>query len=143
MQLPVITCYNPTKSYPDDSFYILCKGINSGRPMDKPCPNCFVAMCESREIREVFFWLCYALWKSRRVEYHLIGSVIPFIRLREFKSILASALCSAEKQEKNFKRFVDMMVQHEIQSRQITNQLNRRLSLIQTGLRLCIQSKNK
>lgn len=70
------------------SFFILNRGLNTGKPMNEPCPNCFVCSCESKEDKEKMYWLLFALWQSKVIRRQLIGSVIPFIRKRELEEII-------------------------------------------------------
>lgn len=74
----------------ENVFYIQSKGNHSGRPMIKPIPNCFVAICESQEHLDFWMSICTALWLGKKFEYLIIGSVIPFIRLREAAELLKS-----------------------------------------------------
>ena len=39
--------YRPEGVYKDPHFFILNKGLNSGKPLKKPCPNCFVISCHT------------------------------------------------------------------------------------------------
>jgi len=70
------------------SFFILNKGLNSGKPMNEPCPNCFVCTCPTENEKQKMYWLLFALWQSKEIEYQLIGSVIPFIRIRDLEKII-------------------------------------------------------
>lgn len=70
------------------SFFILNRGLNTGKPMNEPCQNCFVCSCESKEDKEKMYWLLFALWQSKVIRRQLIGSVIPFIRKRELEEII-------------------------------------------------------
>jgi len=70
------------------SFFILNKGLNSGKPMNEPCPNCFVCTCSTNTEKQKMYWLLFALWQSKEIEYQLIGSVIPFIRIRDLEKII-------------------------------------------------------
>lgn len=80
--------YNCEKSVKPYSFYVLCKGKNSGRPMAAPCPNCFVVTCSNETKKDFYFTLCFALWKSKSFHIYLTGSVIEFIRISDFKKLL-------------------------------------------------------
>lgn len=75
-------------------FFMLSKGNNSGKPMNSPCPNCFVVITATVEARQFYFWLSYGLWQAHAFRSLLTGSVIPFIRIREAKDLLSD---SAEK----------------------------------------------
>ncbi|MCO5268986.1 MAG: hypothetical protein M9897_08845 [Brumimicrobium sp.] len=70
------------------SFFILSRGLNTGKPMNEPCPNCFVCICNSREDKENLYWLLFALWQSKEIKRQLIGSVILYIRKRDLEKII-------------------------------------------------------
>lgn len=69
-------------------FWVLCKGNNAGKPLQKPCPNCFIVVCDTQAEKDFYQSLCFALWKAKIFERELIGSVIPFIRLPEFRKVI-------------------------------------------------------
>lgn len=76
------------KFYEGHHFFILSKGHNAGRPLEKPCPNCFVLLAKSGEEKQKLYWLCFGLWQLGIFKKFLTGSVIPFIRLEDFKTVL-------------------------------------------------------
>jgi hypothetical protein len=71
-----------------NSFFVLSKGLNSGKPLKNPCPNCFVITTKNDQEKDFLFWLCWGLWQSKNFHYFLTGSVIPFIRIDEFKKFI-------------------------------------------------------
>lgn len=79
------------RTYNKPHFYLLNKGLNSGRPMNKPCPNCFVVTTESEEQRESLFYLCLSLQTGRYFNYYIKGSVIPFITIDDTRKVLNTA----------------------------------------------------
>lgn len=83
-----LTSYNPEKSYSGFYFFILNKGLNSGKPLRIPCPNCVVCQVENEEDLEQFFWLLFGMWQGKLFRQHLIGSVIPFIRKRDLIEVI-------------------------------------------------------
>ncbi len=91
-----IHTFNPSKPCADREFYIyiLSKGLNSGKPLEHPCPNCFVLECNSQSENVFYHSLLFGLWKIKYFHPYLTGSVIPFLRLSDLKSILI------DKQEK-------------------------------------------
>ena len=104
-----IQCYHQSNqiSINQPQIFILSKGLNSGKPLEKPCPNCFVITVKTEEEKQFLFWLCWGLWQSKKF-YHLhTGSVIPFVRLYEFKPYLkeqaAAAFAAKEQYNKNVK----------------------------------------
>src|SRR5687768_4854000 len=101
MQLPIIKTYNPTAKGEPFQFYVLSKGKNSGRPSHTPNANCFVVRCQSAEHLQECYTICFVLWKGRLFDRFLCGSVIVFIRLREFRSLFQQALGQlAERQDR-------------------------------------------
>ncbi len=67
-------------------FFILNKGLNSGKPLSEPCANCFVIFFTTQEEMENHYWVAFSLWQANFWHPYLVGSVIPFLRLPEFKS---------------------------------------------------------
>ena len=45
-----LSTYNPIKEYTGSHFFILTKGINCGKTLENPYPNCFV--CEYHDEEE-------------------------------------------------------------------------------------------
>lgn len=104
-----ISCYNPigTNEVLNNQIFIQNKGLNSGKPLEKPCPNCFVITVKNDEEKEFLFWLCWGLWQTKKFHSLLTGSVIPFIRLHEFKPFIMQqadiAFTEKEQYNKNVK----------------------------------------
>lgn len=82
----IIKTHRKGTIYAKPHFFILNKGMNSGKPQNEPFTNSFVIICQSEQDRESAYWIAFSLWKSKFWHQHLIGSVIPFIRLHEFKN---------------------------------------------------------
>jgi hypothetical protein len=74
-------------------FWILCKGMNSGKPLSLSCPNSFRVEAETEEVKELLYWVSFALWRSKAFHQHLIGSVIPFIRIRDYQNLVLEKPC--------------------------------------------------
>ena len=49
------------RTYNTPHFFILNKGLNNGKLMEQPCPNCFVITTPSEPERESLFYLCLSL----------------------------------------------------------------------------------
>ena len=84
----LIKTHQMNRTYRGDHFFVLSKGYNAGRPMDEPCPNCFVVISKCPQEKQLLYWLCFGLWQCGYFQPHLCGSVIPFLRLPELKSII-------------------------------------------------------
>ena len=79
MQIFEIKTHKIGRTYSNPHFFILNKGLNSGKPLDKPCANCFVISTTSTANRESLYYLCLSLKVGQYFRYYFKGSVIPFI----------------------------------------------------------------
>ncbi len=59
--------------------------MNSGKPQNNPFTNSFVIIFSDEKDRNNIFFVAYSLWKTKFWFPHLCGSVIPFLRLTDFK----------------------------------------------------------
>ena len=103
MHSPKFQTYSVKNQSTGFEFYILSKGLNSGKPLTAPCPNSFVCICKNEEQKDFYFWLLFGLWKAKHFHQFLVGSVIPFIRIDDFKSTIKA---QAEEVSKNKYAFV-------------------------------------
>jgi hypothetical protein len=100
-----IKTYNPEIEVTEFHFYILNKGLNSGKPLLEPCPNCFVCTFKTEVEKEQLYWLVFGLWQGKVFRQSLLGSVIPYIRLKCLKEVIqlgiTKYLSNPEKAKKN------------------------------------------
>ena len=102
----IIKTHQKDTAYKGNQIFILNKGMNSGKPQKDPFTNSFVILCQDEKDAETVYWLAYSLWKSNYWHQFLIGSVIPFLRIKDFK--------------KDFDYKVNKMLQeHELHQKQI------------------------
>jgi hypothetical protein len=125
-------------NFPHDTnhFFILSKGYNAGKPMDKPCPNCFIVMAENEEHKYQLFWVCYGLWKSGAYLPILCGSVIPFVHIRDASSLIDKAFQNVNKNKTKFEKEVGQL-QQLIRAETL---LNKQINLI-AEIKGCIARK--
>lgn len=95
-----VQCFKPGSKAPSNSFFILSKGQNTGRPSSQSNPNCFVFTCEDPGDLHNYYWLVYALWEGKHFRGHLCGSVVLFIHIRELKAIISEAALQVHNIEK-------------------------------------------
>ena len=133
-----IQCFNPTKNeiILNTQFCVLSKGLNSGKPLEKPCPNCFIITANNPEKKEFLFWLCWGLWQSKKIHYFLTGSVIPFIRLNEFKSYLNEQITIACNHQQQYQKSIKTLQQLQA----LENNYKQNLQLIQKAKKMVFQS---
>ena len=87
-----IKTHQPGRTYKTPHFFILNKGLNSGRPMNVECPNCFVIETKKTSQKEALFYLCLALQIGRYFSIYIKGSVIQFISIKDAREVLNKAL---------------------------------------------------
>lgn len=76
------------RTYQKHHFFILNKGLNSGKPFTAPVRNSFVVSTETIEQKEALFHLSYMLLEAKCFRFYLKGSVIPFIYIADVKNLL-------------------------------------------------------
>ena len=102
----IIKTHQKDTVYKGNQIFILNKGMNSGKPQKEPFTNSFVIQFPNEKDAETVYWLAYSLWKSKFWHKSLCGSVIPFLRIHDFK--------------KDFSAKVDeMMQEHELHKKQV------------------------
>ncbi|MCL7753289.1 hypothetical protein [Polaribacter sp. Z022] len=84
------------RTYSNPHFFILNKGLNSGKPLDLPCPNCFVIMLKNEEDKNTLYHLSMMLQIGGFYAYYLKGSVIPFISINDCKNTLLKGFESSK-----------------------------------------------
>ena len=81
----IIKTHRKDTVYSKPHLFILNKGMNSGKPQKEQFTNSFVVIFEKEEDCESLFFVAYSLWQTKFWHQFLIGSVIPFLRLPDFK----------------------------------------------------------
>ena len=113
-----ITTYSADQKRSTFAFFILNKGMNSGKPLEHPCPNCFTFNATDQAEKDHYYWLCFGLWQSKALHPYLNGSVIPFIHLRDLNQVINQASEKALATPANFLKTVEalkILDQHEKQ----------------------------
>ena len=82
------------RTYSNPHFFILNKGLNSGKPLSNPCPNCFVVITKMETEKNTLFHLSMMLQIGGFYAYYLKGSVIPFISVDDCRNTLKKGLKS-------------------------------------------------
>ena len=81
----IIKTHRKDTLYDKPHLFVLNKGMNSGKPQKEQFTNSFVIIFEKEEDCESIFFVAYSLWQTKFWYQFLIGSVIPFLRLPDFK----------------------------------------------------------
>jgi hypothetical protein len=106
MQTFIVKSANLKDEITKPHFFVLCKGMNSGKPLNLRCPNSFCVICNTEEEKEKLYWVSFALWRSKAFHPYLSGSVIPFVHLNDFKQLVQEKLESVNNDSKAFTEVV-------------------------------------
>jgi hypothetical protein len=85
MQNFIVKTHQKGMIYLKPHLFLLNKGMNSGKPQKEPFTNCFVIIFDLEQDCENLYFVAYSLWQTKFWHQFLIGSVIPFLRLSDFK----------------------------------------------------------
>lgn len=77
-----IKVHNGTETTP--AVYVLSRGQNSGKPLAKPCPNCYAIQAETESLSEVRA-VAHILFVSGKLKPFLHGSVIEFVTVKAYR----------------------------------------------------------
>ncbi|WP_339919640.1 hypothetical protein [uncultured Flavobacterium sp.] len=102
----IIKTHQKNAIYKGNQIFILNKGMNSGKPQKEPFTNSFVILFQNNDDAETVYWLAYSLWKAKFWHQSLLGSVIPFLRITDFKKDFIS-------------KVNEMLQEHELHKKQI------------------------
>ena len=135
----IIKTHQPKTSYKGNQIFILNKGMNSGKPQKEPFTNSFVINFANPEDAETIYWLAYSLWKARFWHQSLCGSVIPFLRIREFKKEFISKVAEVLQEHELHKTQVKALRLLELQE----TQFQKNIQLINEMRRVILQRYHK
>lgn len=123
----IIKTHRKGTVYSKPHLFVLNKGMNSGKPQKEPFTNSYVIIFQNEDDCENGYWIAFSLWKSKFWHQHLIGSVIPFLRLPEFKKEFISKSNTLMQEHEEHKKNVaalKLLEQKEQQFHQNINLIN-------------------
>lgn len=91
MQFKVKT-FNPKNQIPEYSLFVLSKGLNSGKIVSSTTINCFVLTLSNQADCHVAESILEAMSNTKTFHIYLVGSVIPFLRINDFRKALKEQL---------------------------------------------------
>jgi hypothetical protein len=120
----IIKTHKNGTMYAKPHLFILNKGMNSGKPQKTPFTNSFVVIFENDEDCESLFFIAYSLWKTKFWHQQLVGSVIPFLRIHDFKKeLFPKAKIMMEEHEQHAKHIAALKLL-EIKEKQFHENIN-------------------
>ena len=84
----LIKTHRPGTIYKGPHTFVLNRGRNTGKLLGTPCPNCWVITADTQCTIDRLEVIIDALHVTKRLEPSLIGSVIEYIRIHDFKKTL-------------------------------------------------------
>ena len=111
-------------TYKQHHFFILNKGLNSGKPLPHYCSNCFVFLADDENEKEFYFFLLLGLWELRFFRKHLMGSVIDYIRLGDLIDVVEETLNSVNTGNRSFSDVQNSLAQIEALKVNLQKQLD-------------------
>lgn len=91
MQFKVKT-FNPQNPIPEYSLFVLSKGLNSGKVVSIPTTNCFVLTLSNQTDYQSAKSILEAMINTNSFHEFLVGSVIHFLRINDFKKAFKEQL---------------------------------------------------
>ena len=120
----IIKTHTKDTQYNKHCLFLLNKGLNSGKPQKEPFTNSFVIIFENQEDVDNIFFISYSLWKTKFWHQFLIGSVIPFLRLQEFKKEFNQKVNALMQEHEKHKKSVAALKLLEEKENQFLKNLN-------------------
>lgn len=120
----IIKTHAKDTQYDKPCLFLLNKGLNSGKPQKEPFTNSFVIIFENQEDVDNVFFISYSLWKTKFWHQFLIGSVIPFLRLQEFKKEFNQKVNALMQEHEKHKKSVAALKLLEEKENQFLKNLN-------------------
>jgi hypothetical protein len=120
----IIKTHTKDTQYNKPCLFLLNRGLNSGKPQKEPFTNSFVIIFENQDDVDNVFFISYSLWKTKFWHQFLIGSVIPFLRLKEFKKEFNQKVNALMQEHEKHKKSVAALKLLEEKENQFLKNLN-------------------
>lgn len=119
-----IKTHKSGRAYQQPHFFILNKGLNSGKPFNYYVCNSFVFLADNKEEKEFYYFLLLGLWELRFFRKHLKGSVIEYVRLNDVIDIIDETLNSVNGGHRSFSDVQNTLAQIETHQINLQKQLD-------------------
>ena len=97
-----IKTHKSGKMYNQPHFFILNKGLNSGKPFRHYVCNSFVFLADNKEERDFYYFMLLGIWELRLLRPYLKGTAIEFVRLGDVIDVLEETLNSVNTGNRSF-----------------------------------------
>ncbi len=138
-----IKTHKSGKTYNQPHFFILNKGLNSGKPFNHYICNSFVFLADDTKEKEFYYFLLLGLWELRLFRRHLKGSVIEYIRLGDIIDVIDETLNSVNSGNRSFSDVQNTLTQIDALQINLQNQLTYLMQLRKSIFYKYFTNKNK
>ena len=126
-------------TYSNPHFFILNKGLNSGKPLSNPCPNCFVVITKTETEKNTLFHLSMMLQIGGFYAYYLKGSVIPFISVNDCRNTLKKGLKSTSNTKDQMQKHIKAVEVISTKEKELQNVIDKMAVLKVAYIRNCFK----
>ena len=126
-------------TYSNPHFFILNKGLNSGKPLSNPCPNCFVVITKTETDKNTLFHLSMMLQIGGFYAYYLKGSVIPFISVNDCRNTLKKGLKSTSNTKDQMQKHIKAVEVISTKEKELQNVIDKMAVLKVAYIRNCFK----
>ena len=134
-----IKTHQPGRTYSNPHFFILNKGLNSGKPLANPCPNCFVVTTPDGQTKSTLFHLSMMLQIGGFYAYYLKGSVIPFISIDDCRNTLKKGLKSSDNIANQMQKHIKAVEVISKKEKELQNVIDKMAVLKMAYIRNCFK----
>ena len=124
-----IKTHTQGKIYKQPHFFILNKGLNSGKPFNHYVCNSFVFLADDENEKEYFYFLLLGLWELRLFRPYLKGTAIEFVRLGDVIDVIEETINSINTGNRSFSDVQKSLVQIDKLQSNLQTQLTYLLQL--------------
>ena len=124
-----IKTHKSGKTYNQPHFFILNKGLNSGKPSRHYICNSFVFLADDKNERDYYYFMLQGIWELRLLRPYLKGSVIEFVRLGDVIDVLDEVLNSVNSGSRSFYDVQKALAQIELHQNNLQQQLSNLMQL--------------
>jgi hypothetical protein len=124
-----IKTHKSGKIYNQPHFFILNKGLNSGKPFKHYVCNSFVFLADNNDERDFYYFTLLGIWELRLMRPHLKGSVIEYVRLGDVIDVLDETLNSVNTGNRSFADVQNSLIQIDALQSNLQLQLSQLMQL--------------
>lgn len=124
-----IKTHKSGKMYNQPHFFILNKGLNSGKPFRHYVCNSFVFLADNNDERDFYYFTLLGIWELRLLRPYLKGSVIEYVRLGDVIDVLDETLNAVNTGNRSFTDVQNSLAQIEALQSNLQLQLSQLMQL--------------